>query len=273
MTSSQNSEFSEFKRAVRLNYKKHKRDLPWRGTPNPYHILVSEVMLQQTQVERVLPKYNTFIKKFPTPQSLSKAKLRDVLTLWNGLGYNRRAKALHEATKIITSEYSGKISQTKEALMKLPGVGPYTARAVLTFAFNRPEIFIETNIRTVFIHHFFKNKQNIKDIDILNIIEKTLDTKNPREWYFALMDYGSMLKEKYPNPNRQSAHYTKQSRFEGSNRQLRGKIIKLLIEKKRIEKGDLARELKKGKKITEKILNDLIKENLITESRRVLELS
>lgn len=213
-------------------HKKGRHDLPWRKTKDPYKILVSEVMLQQTQVARVREKYPEFLKKFPTVRTLAQAPLAEVLRVWQGMGYNRRAKYLYDAARVITHTHKGRVSRTEAELRALPGVGHYTANAILAFAHNEPRVFIETNIRRVYIHHFFKNKRGVSDKKILKLVEETLDTKNPREWYYALMDYGAHLpKIVRKNPNTQSEHYTKQSTFKGSLRELRGKIIRALAEK------------------------------------------
>jgi A/G-specific adenine glycosylase len=211
--------------------------LPWRNLPagrqgqrNPYRILVSEVMLQQTQVERVIPKYQEFLRVFGTVEKLAEAPLGDVLRMWQGLGYNRRAKMLHEAGKRVTGECGGTFPKTYEGLRTLPGVGSYTAGAVMVFAYNTPVPIIETNIRTVFIHHFFNDATDIPDSEIVRYIERTLDLENPREWYYALMDYGAYLKKKEGNLNTRSKHYTKQSTFKGSDRQIRGAIVRALTE-------------------------------------------
>jgi len=217
-----------FRKKVYAYYFAHGRhDLPWRQTRDPYHILVSEIMLQQTQVERVLPKYQLFIKKYPSAKALAKAPLGAVLSLWVGLGYNRRAKFLHEAAKVVAANH-GQFPTTVNALCELPGVGPYTAGAVAAFAYNEPVTIIETNIRTVFTHHYFKDEREVHDADILAKVAKTLDTKNPRQWYYALMDYGVYLKKTYGSNNPQSRHYIRQSKFAGSNRQIRGFIIREL---------------------------------------------
>jgi A/G-specific adenine glycosylase len=227
---------TEFTHTVWDYYKKHGRhDLPWRKTKDPYKILVSEIMLQQTQVLRVAPKYAEFLKRFPTIKTLSEAPLRDVLRMWQGLGYNRRAVNLKRAAETIVKEYRSKFPIDKMSLMKLPGIGAATAGDLLAFAFNIPAVVVETNIRTVFIHHFFKNKQKISDKDILPFIEKTVDQDNPRDWYYALMDYGSFLKQKENNISK-SLHYKKQAPFKGSNRELRSHILKLILKKKRTEK-------------------------------------
>jgi A/G-specific adenine glycosylase len=223
------SKFQSFKKTVLGFYRKSGRhDLPWRKTRDPYRILVSEVMLQQTQVERVIPFYRAFLKKFPTARALSRAPLSDVLKAWQGLGYNRRAKMLREAAKVITDAYGGKFPKEKEELLKLPGIGPYTASAVRVFAFNFPEIMIETNIRAAYLHHFFPKKERVRDAEVLSYIVAVEDRKNPREWYWALMDYGSHLKKTIPNPSRKSAHHARQKPFKGSDREIRGAILKEL---------------------------------------------
>lgn len=206
--------------------------LPWRNTRDPYKILVSEVMLQQTQVDRVVPKYCAFIDRFPTVYVLAQARLSDVLVLWQGLGYNRRAKMLHECAKKVTSAHAGVFPDTYEALITLPGIGPYTSSAVLAFAFGTPTALIETNVRSVFLHHFFKEKTQVSDAELLPYIERTVDKDDPRTWYYALMDYGTYLKKTYGNPNKRSSHHTVQSQFKGSDRQIRGAIIRLLTQKK-----------------------------------------
>ena len=183
-------------------------------------------MLQQTQVDRVIPFYRNFLKRFPTAQSLAKAPLADVLRAWQGLGYNRRAKMLHEAAKAITSLYHGRFPRAYDELRTLPGVGDYTAKAVRVFAFNEPEILIETNVRTVFIHHFFPRKKQVSDKELISYMIHSLDKKNPREWYSALMDYGTYIKSTMPNPSRRSKHHTKQKPFKGSDREIRGAILR-----------------------------------------------
>lgn len=222
-------EEKDFIKIVSKHYKASGRhDLPWRKTTNPYKILVSEVMLQQTQVSRVVSKYKEFLKLFPTTQKLAAAPLGDVLRVWQGLGYNRRAKFLWLAAQAVTTEHKGRWPKTFVELQQLPGVGAYTAGAVMNFAYNEPVPLIETNIRTVYIHHFFFDKEGITDKELLPIIERTLDKKNPREWNWALMDYGSYLKETVGNLNRKSKTYQKQSDFKSSNRYIRGAILREL---------------------------------------------
>lgn len=188
-------------------------------------------MLQQTQVVRVLGKYPEFLRAFPTIEVLAEASLIDVLRVWQGMGYNRRARYLRDAAQKIVSEYNGRIPKTEKELRALPGIGHYTANAILTFAHNEPHVFIETNIRRVFINHFLKNKRGVGDKEILPLVEQTLDQANPRAWYYALMDHGAYLpKTARANANIRSKHYVKQSIFRGSLRELRGKIIRVLDE-------------------------------------------
>jgi A/G-specific adenine glycosylase len=230
-----NDQFENFRAALWHHYERHGRhDLPWRlpepdGRFNPYKILVSEVMLQQTQVSRVMPKYQQFLERFPSFEKLAQASLGDVLRTWSGLGYNRRAKFLYECAKRVVADYHGQLPESTAELVKLPGIGTNTAGAVLAYAFNKPVVFIETNIRTVFIHHFFADQQAVNDKAILDLVAKTLPD-NPHIWYWALMDYGAYLKQTVGNLNTASKHYAKQSRFSGSKRQIRGQVLRLLGE-------------------------------------------
>jgi A/G-specific adenine glycosylase len=229
-----------FVKTVRDYYKAHGRhDLPWRLTTDPYKIAVSEVMLQQTQVARVIEKYKEFLKAFPTARSLANAPLQQVLLHWSGLGYNRRARFLQQMAQTVTTDYKGIFPSTFEGLLKLPGVGTYTAGAISAFAYNIPIAVIETNIRTVYLHHFpqvlsnakdTNQNQTVSDKELLQLITATLDHKNPREWYWALMDYGSYLKTQGSRIHRQSTGYKKQSTFKGSLREVRGGIIKVLTQ-------------------------------------------
>ena len=221
-------------------------------------------MLQQTQANRVVPKYEAFIYQFPTVRSLATALNEDVLRLWSGLGYNRRALYLKQAAQNLTT----KPNYTPESLSKNKGIGVNTAGAIYVFSKNKPYVFIETNIRRVFISEFFKNQDKILDADILKLVERTMDTKNPREWYYALMDYGAYLKSQTVNPNRKSKHYTKQSKFEGSVRQARGKILKILIEKKKVSQVELEKEI--GSPHFKTALNQLENEKFISVNKNVI---
>jgi A/G-specific adenine glycosylase len=220
-------------------------------------------MLQQTQVPRVIEKYANFIRRFPDFATLAQAPLGAVLKEWQGLGYNRRAIAVKKIAEIVQREYGGVLPKDTEMLVKLPGIGAYTAAAIGAFAFNRPAVFIETNIRAVFIHTFFNDRTNVSDKEILPLIEQTLDRKNPRKWYWALMDYGVMLKKEFANPARRSSHHKKQSRFEGSNRQLRGRILKLLTASDGLTKAAIIKALDAEPATIEMNLADLEQEGFI----------
>lgn len=258
-----------FQKKIKDFYKKNRRDLPWRTSHDPYRILVSEVMLQQTGVERVMPKYESFIKKWPTAKALSRADTKNVLQMWSGLGYNRRALYLHRAVGEIVSRFKNKFPDNPRELETLPGIGPYTARAIAAFAFNRPDVFIETNIRAVFVYEFFAGKKRkIKDDEILALVEKTLDRKNPREWYAALMDYGSYLKRAGLSKNTRHANYTKQSTFKGSLREVRGGLMKYLLSLGgSVKLEQLLIDLPFPKLRIEKALETLLKEGLVKTKR------
>lgn len=256
-----------FQKLVYYYYKKHGRTLPWRKMTDPYCILVSEMMLQQTQVERVVQKYELFITKFPDFARLAEAPLHQVLEAWHGLGYNRRAVALKRIAQIIMDTFDGQVPADLKTLMTLPGIGRATAAAISAFAFNRPVVFIETNVRTVFIHVFFQDKEDVKDIDIYPLVEETLDESNPREWFYALMDYGVVLKKRYKNPSRKSAHHKKQPLFEGSNRQVRGIILNMLIENPTISESELVIKINRDPNTVRKNLVQLEKEGFFKRRR------
>ena len=227
------AEIQRFQQDVWDYYARHARVMPWRriqadNTIDPYYILVSELMLQQTQVQRVIPKFESFIATFPTVQSLAQAQLSDVLRQWQGLGYNRRAKFLWHAAQKIIDTYGGVIPATEKELETLPGVGKNTAAAIYCYVYNKPTNFIETNIRTVYIDRFFPDQDAVDDSAILELVEQSCDVHEPRQWYWALMDYGTHLKATKGNVSRQSKSYVKQSTFKGSRREIRGKILKVL---------------------------------------------
>ncbi len=253
----------KFREMIYRHYRRHGRSLPWRMTHNPYYILVSEIMLQQTQVQRVMGKYEPFIRAFPDFSSLARASLRTVLREWQGLGYNRRAIALKQIAQRVMKEFQGKPPSSVEVLITFPGIGAATAASIAAFAFHTPTVFIETNIRRVFIHGFFHDRTNIRDAEILPLVEQTLDTSHPREWYYALMDYGVMLKQKQVNPNRRSAHYQKQSPFHGSNRQVRGMILKALTAESYLSEQEIAQRLQIPFEKIKNNLDQLEKEGFI----------
>jgi A/G-specific adenine glycosylase len=254
---------AELRKTVREYYEQYGRVLPWRETDDPYRILVSEIMLQQTQVERVTLKYGHFLDRFPDFAALAGADLRDLLTAWQGLGYNRRALALQQTAQLILNRFQGNLPDSAEALVTLPGIGPATAGALLAFVFQQPVVFIETNIRRVFIHRFFPDRDAVKDSEILPLVEKALDRYRVRAWYYALMDYGTMLKGKEPNPNRRSAHYQRQSTFEGSNRQIRGLILKALIERPHMTQAEVAACVDRSPERVGRVVKDLVREGFL----------
>ena len=242
-----------------------RHELPWRqpehdGTFDPYKILVSELMLQQTQVVRVVPKYREFLRQFPTIQVLAASDLGDVLRAWQGLGYNRRAKYLWLAAQSIDS--AGQFPATHEALVKLPGVGTNTAGAIRAYAWNQQVVFIETNIRTVYIHHFTRDNEIVSDDFIRDCVEYTLDHEHPREFYWALMDYGAYLKTQVKTIHR-SKHYVKQTTFHGSKRQIRGQILRELSMRP-LSAKQLAVSI--GDDRLQLVLTELCHENLITKN-------
>ncbi|MBU7014223.1 MAG: A/G-specific adenine glycosylase [Theionarchaea archaeon] len=239
------------------------RSFPWRETTNPYRILVSEFMLQQTQTQRVKAKYNQFIHAFPDIHALADAPFKDVLKVWQGLGYNRRALNLKKTAELVVTRFHGDLPSDVAILETLPGIGKATAGALAAFAFLKPAVFIETNIRTVYIHFFFSDREIVRDTEILPLVKVTLDRRNPREWYYALMDYGVMIKKSEKNPSRRSAHHQKQSPFEGSDRQIRGKILHILLDGPR-STGVLIRECGASQRVM-RIIKQLEKEGLIKE--------
>lgn len=257
-----------FQTGIYAYYESHGRQLPWRETDDPYCILVSEIMLQQTPVPRVLQKYEELTSAFPDFRSLAQASVQELLRVWQGLGYNRRALALKKTAELVVSQYRGLLPAEPEALQEMPGIGPYTAAAIAAFAFQRPVAFIETNIRTVFIHCFFRGQDAVKDREILELVEQTLDTANPRRWYYALMDYGAMLKQRYHNPNRRSAHYQKQTPFKGSNRELRGMILRAITAYSRISEAELVAELNADSERVDSALTQLVVEGFIVRDEQ-----
>lgn len=255
-----------FIRTVTDYYHVHGRSMPWRSDTSPYGIFVSEIMLQQTQVGRVLGKYAEFLSHFPNFQSLSKAKLTHVLQLWQGMGYNRRAKYLHESARIICTTYQGVLPQEPHILETLPGIGPATAGSISCFAYNTSPIFIETNIRRCVLHYFFPRGHKVPDTKVREVLSQcmTVITRekmlSPRQWYWALMDYGSHLKDIVSNPNKRSKQYVLQSKFEGSDRQIRGRLLREYLQGHEAQLAT-ARE--------HRIWKDLVKEGLVNTDSHI----
>ena len=256
----------QFRQVVFDHYRDHRRDLAWRRTTDPYRILVSEIMLQQTQAERVSVKYPVFIAGFPDFTSLAKAPLPEVLAVWQGMGYNRRAISLQKCARRVVEDYNGVLPQDPEILATFPGIGRATAASICAFAFNMPVVFIETNIRRVFIHFFFNDSVTVDDADILPLVKRTLFRKDPRIWYNALMDLGTDLIRTVKNPNRRSRHYTKQAAFEGSDRKIRGSILRILLAEKRLTHKAIKKRFSEDPARIIRILGDLEDEGFIVRS-------
>jgi A/G-specific adenine glycosylase len=264
---------NRFRKKIYDHFAKHGRDLPWRKIRDPYAILVSEIMLQQTQVDRVIGKYAEFLAAFPDFSTLAKAPNAKLLRVWQGMGYNRRALSLRKLARVVIAEHKDRLPPDPDILVTLPGIGKYTAGAVSAFAFNKPVIFMDTNIRRVFIHEFFRDRQHIHDDELVPLVRRTLDTKNPRKWYNALMDYGTALKKEHGNPNKRSVHYTRQSPFENSNRQVRGRIIKALVTGAPLTEARIVTETGMAAERVSKNLDQLAREGFIVkkEDRYLIE--
>lgn len=263
----------EFRSLIRAEGARLYRDLPWRRTRDPYHIWLSEVMLQQTQVARVETRMPAWLERFPSVEALADAPTSDVLEAWQGMGYNRRALALKRAAQEIMERYDGAFPCETRELVALPGIGPATAQGIRAFAFDLPGVYLETNVRTVFLHHFFPDVPAVPDRELTPLVEATCPLApegiaartdgasgaerfavpqdagdTPRAWYYALLDYGAYLKKTLPNPSRRSAAYTRQSRFEGSRRQKRAEVVRMLLDARDAEPAgltlqDVVREL------------------------------
>jgi A/G-specific adenine glycosylase len=252
-----------FRAAVCEHHREHRRDMPWRETDDPYAILVSEVMLQQTQVSRVLPKYEAWLATFPDFEALAAAPLSAVLEAWSGLGYNRRAIDIKRAAEIVVDRHGGALPSDPAELAALPGIGPATARAVATYAYGRFAPFMETNVRAAVLHHFFAEADGVSDRELAPVVEATWDREDPREWGYALMDYGAWLKRAVPNPSRRSSHHARQSRFEGSDRQARGAFLRALVREGGVEAEALAEEAGVDPARAERLLGDLEREGFV----------
>ncbi|HEY5541262.1 MAG TPA: adenine glycosylase [Coriobacteriia bacterium] len=224
------------------------RDFPWRRTHDPYEVLVSEVMLQQTQVSRVEKRFEEWLAEFPTVDALAAAPLEPVLRAWQGLGYNRRAVALKHAAEQVAERFAGALPADEPALRSLPGIGPATAAGIVAFAYDRSAVYLETNVRTVFLHELFADRDGVSDREITPLVSAVVEEAlrqgvRPRLWYYALLDYGAYLKRTLPNPSRRSSHHTRQSRFEGSRRQKRAWLLRAVIEEPGLPAEQYARNL------------------------------
>jgi len=252
-----------FRNIIYSYYKQYGRDFPFRKKIKPYYVLVSEIMLQQTQTSTVSERFLNFIDKFPDFKALSEAPLDEVLSAWQGLGYNRRAVALKNIAELVIKDHGGKLPDSVEILKTFPQIGHNTASSIVAFAFNKPVKFIETNIRRVYIYFFFPGRNDVNDKEILPLVEVTSDNEDPRNWYNALMDYGVMLKKSHPELNKRSAHYRKQKSFKGSNRELRGKLLKIVLKEEKIAREKIYKMLDFKESRINKILKQLSKEGFI----------
>jgi A/G-specific adenine glycosylase len=273
-----------FQKEILTWYKNHQRDLPWRKTRDPYCILISEVMSQQTQLSRVVPKYEAWIAIFPTVHDLAKANISEVLKYWSGLGYNRRALNLKRAAEKISEQYDNVFPNTEKELISLPGIGTYTARAVLCFAFDEQIAVVDTNVRKVILTQILnRHSRERSDSGILQLADseriapfagmtekefeeiatQLLPHGMAYEWNQALMDYAAMVlkKEKIAIP--------KQSKYVGSHRYYRSKVLKILLEKNKVKVDEIGEFLKNDytlaeKDWLEKLLKELEKEGFIS---------
>ncbi len=253
------------------------RDLPWRNTRDPYEVLVSEVMLQQTQVNRVIKYWERFLRAFPTIDALASASASDVLEMWQGLGYNRRALALKRMADMCSQSWAGQLPDTYEELIALPGIGPATAAGVMAFAYGKPGVYLETNVRAVFIHEFFPEADKVSDRQLEPLVRAACPDEDApfergvRAWYYALLDYGAYLKQVGVNPTRRSSHYTRQSAFEGSRRQKRAWIVRrVLAEPEGVKVSAVHRDLnhdevRAGRNCVDRVLFDSIVDDLVRE--------
>ena len=270
----QHNYMNEFQKKIYDFYEQHKRNFAWREHITPYKIFISEVMLQQTQTVRVIPKFENWIQKFPDFAALANVSSHQVLSAWQGLGYNRRGLALHVSAKKIMQDFAGVLPADPKILQSLPGIGPNTAGSICAFAFNLPVVFIETNIRTVFLHEFFPGQSNICDQQLLPLIQQSIDQQNPRDWYYGLMDYGVYLKKELKVSNKNSKHYTRQSKFIGSRRQVRGAVIRILTKLHAVSFDDLCeligQELPENRHDILKVVEQLLTEGLIQKKQEQL---
>ncbi|MDR3123573.1 MAG: A/G-specific adenine glycosylase [Treponema sp.] len=259
-------DIAEFRKIIYRNFKQEGRSFPWRQEDaTPWGVAVSEFMLQQTQTGRVVPYWERWMRLWPTPEDLARASLEDTLREWSGLGYNNRARRLRECARIIAERHGGRVPGTPGELLLLPGIGAYTAGAIACFAYNYPSVFIETNIRATVIHFFFEGRRDVSDAEMLPILESALDRRNPRKWHWALMDYGAALKKITPNPGRRSAHYARQSPFQGSFRQIRGSLVRSLVSQGPASAPELGKRTGIETQDVYKALNALKKDAMVAE--------
>jgi A/G-specific adenine glycosylase len=248
--------------------REQRRDFAWRSVADPYAILVSEIMLQQTQTSRVERYFGEWMRRFPTVADLAGAPAAEVLAAWAGLGYNRRALALKRAAEQVCAKFGGALPATEAELLSLPGVGPATAAALLAFAYNKPAVYLETNVRSVLLHEFFPKTDGVADTKLRSLLTEINERVrargiDARDWNYALLDYGAYLKKAHPNPSRRSKHHSRQSRYEGSRRQKRARLLEAVLGTSGQTTETLARSLGYDPTLTESILSDLAAEGFL----------
>lgn len=249
-------------------YEEHGRCFAWRDTRDPYKILVSEVMLQQTQTTRVVQKFPEFIRAFPSVSSLARASQREVMSAWQGLGYYRRARNLYRAADAIVREHGGRLPKTFDELVCLPGIGEYTAAAVAVFAYEQPTPMIETNIRSVYLYAFFSGQRAVHDRDVLQLIADSIVEHRSRDWFYALMDIGVELKRLRPGINRASKHYARQSTFKGSDREVTAKVLKFVLSRSRsVSESDIHEKILAEQAQIQRAINRLERDSLVVRTR------
>jgi A/G-specific adenine glycosylase len=268
----QKKEIQSFQKHIFSWWKTHRRDLPWRHTHDPYAIYVSEVMLQQTQVSRVIEKYQEFLSAFPTVQTLYASPLSDILKIWKGLGYNRRAGYLKQTIDAIVKQYKGVFPKKDTELLQMKGLGIYTARAICIFAYKQDIAAVDTNIRQIISHYFFHDIQpSVKDIQ--TVADQLVPKGKSWEWHQALMDYGALeMKGVKDKIKKKRNHITP---FHKTDRYFRGRIVDLLREEKR-ERAEIIDYMKKTYALEEtktlRLLFGLKHDGLITISESYISL-
>ena len=274
---------SEFRRKLKRWWRTHRRSFPWRETDDPYAVLVSEIMLQQTQADRVAPKFDAFLARFPDIETLARAENASVLKMWSGLGYNRRALNLKRAAEVVVQEHDGVVPEDETELLVLPGVGTYTAKALLAFAHNRTVAPVDTNIRRIYIRHFGAEAER----DLQAFADTMVPRGQGRNWSSLLMDFGALVC-RAKNPacyelglvhRGEPRALPKQKPFRDSDRFWRGRVVEVLRERASLPQAKIKQEVEafSGEKLTRKrtqrIIESLIRDGLITRENNRVRLS
>ncbi|NTV21614.1 MAG: Fe-S cluster assembly protein HesB [Chlorobium limicola] len=250
-----------FRRKIFAFYGDSRRSFPWRETRDRYAVMVSEIMLQQTQADRVVPKFTAWMGRFPDVAALASAPLRDVLALWSGLGYNSRGQRLQSCARMVTERFGGVVPAAPAELKTLPGIGDYTCRSIPVFADNLDVAAVDTNIRRIIIHEFALPEETSKR-SIQIAAEQLLPPGRSRDWHNALMDYGSLCLTSRITGIRP---LTKQSKFRGSKRWYRGMIMKELVASDQVFLEELDARYGDCSWNIREIVGDLVREGLVEE--------